>query len=206
MWLWVIVALLCLLLLILLILCIPLELILSITLNESPTYKLRLLWLFGLLDRELKKTPGEPKQPTPKEKVTKLRRKQKRWISLITIYRIARIAGLWQQLKQLAVGIFTSLKIRELTANLKLGLESPADTAWLFAIAGPANFFFSLLPHQHQITISPSFEGDLVFDASVHSIVRLWPILVVFALLKFVFSLPAMRVAVTFVAIRWKRA
>jgi hypothetical protein len=201
MWLWIVAAFVCLLLFILLILCIPFDLFFSITINENPAYRLRLLWLFGLLDRELRKTERKPKK---KQRVAETTKKPKHRIDASTVYRILRTRGLWAQLKRLVTGIYKSLDIKELTAYLKVGLENPADTGLLFAIAGPANFLLSLLPYR--ITIYPSFEGDIVFEAHAQGITRLHPIMVLVALLKFLFSSPAMYITRIFVVSRWKRA
>ena len=204
MWLWVIVALAALVIVILLVLCIPLDLIVHVNTSESPAYKVRLLWLFGLIDQDLRKTTG--KKPAKKEKVAEVRTKKKpgRGISPSTIYRILRTTGLFSQVKRLLTGIVNSLKIKHLAANLKLGLENPADTALLFAVTGPVNFLLSLLPYR--ITIWPTFDSDLALEAYVHGAARLWTILLVFALLKFIFSWPALQITRILVTTRWKKA
>lgn len=202
MWWWVIVALAGLVLLILLVLCIPLDLIFHINTSESPAYQVRLLWLFGLLDKDLRKAQERPQK---REKAATVRRKERRHgISPHTVYRVLRTTGLFSQLKRLVLSIYRSFKIKDLAANLKLGLGNPADTALLFAITGPANFLLSFLPYE--ITIWPTFDGDLAFEAYVHGAARLWPILLLFACLKFIFSLPVMRIARTLVMTQWKRA
>ncbi|MFC1905252.1 hypothetical protein ACFLXL_00400 [Chloroflexota bacterium] len=199
MW-WVIIALACLLLLILLTLCIPIDLVISVDTRQNPKYKVRLLWLFGLIDWQFKKAA---KKPETQPQVTS-KQKQRRRIGTRTVYRIFRTKGLWLQLKHLIVGIYKSLKVKELTAHLKLGLESPVDTGILFAIAGPVNYLLSLLPHK--IKIWPVFDSDIVFEAYGNGTARLCPALVMITLLKFIFSLPSLRVARIFVGSKWKRA
>lgn len=203
MWLWVIVALAALVIVILLVLCIPLDLIVHVNTSESPAYKVRLLWLFGLVAKDLKKARG--KKPAKKEKAAEVRAKKKRGrvISPGTIYRILRTTGLFSQVKRLLTGIVNSLKIKHLAANLKLGLENPADTALLFAVTGPVNFLLSLLPYK--ITIWPTFDSDLALEAYVLGAARLWPVLLVFALLKFIFSWPALQITRILVTTRWKK-
>jgi hypothetical protein len=194
MWLWVIIALASLTILTILVLCMPLDLVFQVNTSESPMFRGRLLWLFGLVDWELKKTGGKPEK---KQKPAETRRKRGRKISASTIFQILRTRGLFTQLRRLVVDILRSLKIKKLAANIKLGLENPADTAILFAVTGPFSFLCSLLPYQ--ISVLPSFDGDIIFEAHLHSTTRLLPILLVLALLKFVFSLPALRVARTLV-------
>jgi hypothetical protein len=201
MWLWIIIALVCLLLLIVLILCIPIDLVFSITINESPSYKIRLLWFFGWLDKELRKTERTSKK---KELVAEATQKPKRRIRASVVYRILKTRGLCTQFKRLVTGIFKSLNVKELTAYLKLGLENPADTGLLFAFAAPINSLLSLL--HYNITIYPSFDSDIVLEAHAQGITRLHPVRVVFAMLKFLLSPPAINATRIFVVSRWKRA
>ncbi len=191
---WVIIALFSLILLVILVLCIPLDLIFQVNTSESPTFRIRLLWFLGLIDRDLKKPK---KKADKKEKPARVRQKSRRRISASTIYQILRTRGLFTQLRRLVVSIFRSLKIKELSANIKLGLENPADTAFLFALIGPANFLLSMLPYK--INVWPSFDGDLPLEAYLHGAIRVWPILVILASLRFVFSIPALKVSRTLI-------
>jgi hypothetical protein len=193
--LWVIVALVSLIILIILALCIPLDLIFQINISESPSFGLRLLWLFGLVHRDLKKSKEE--KPEKKEKITRGQAKPRCRIKTSTVYQILRTKGLFTHLRRLLVNIFKSLKIKELAANIKLGLENPADTALLFALLGPLYFLLNKLPYE--INVLPSFDGDIALEANLHSIIRLWPILVILALLRFVFSVPAIRISKTLI-------
>jgi hypothetical protein len=200
-WLWVIIALAILILLILLVLCIPVNLVFSATINESPRYNIRLLWLFGLVDHKLKKPASKP---PGKRGEARDGQKQKRKISATAIYRMLKTRGLFHRTWRLVRGIFKSFHITELAAHLKLGLEDPADTAFLFALAGPANYFLNMLPYD--IRFSPVFEGDLCFEFYLQGIIRLLPILIVVAVLQFVFSRPAIRIAKIMAVTGWKKA
>jgi hypothetical protein len=193
--LWVIVALVSLIVLIILILCIPLALVFQVNTSKSPVFQIRLLWLFGLIDRDLKKAKKE--EPEKEEKITRGEPKPKRRISASTVYQILRTRGLFTHLRRLLVSVFKSLKIKELAANIKLGLENPADTALLFALLGPLYFLLNKLPYE--INVLPSFDGDITLEAYLHGVIRLWPILVVLALLRFVFSVPAIRISKTLI-------
>lgn len=191
---WVFITLVSLIVLIILVLCVPLDFIFYVNTSERPAFRGRLLWLFGLVDWDIRKDKGKIKREKG-ERAARARRKPSPRISASTIVQILRTSGLFAQLRRLVAGIFKSLKIKELAANIKLGLENPADTALLFAMAGPVNFLLSLLPYK--ISVWPSFDGDITFEAYLQGAARLWPILLVLALLKFVFSLPALRIART---------
>jgi hypothetical protein len=194
--LWVIITLVSLIVFIILVLCIPLDLNFYVNISENPKLKGRLIWLFGLIDRELKKAEVKSEK---KEKPVKDKQKPQQRISARTIYQILRTKGLFSQLRKLVVDIFRSFRVKELAANIKLGLENPADTAMLFAVTGTLNSLLSLLPYQ--INIQPSFDGDITFEAYLQGATRLWPILLMLALLKFLFSLPALRIVRTLVRI-----
>lgn len=187
---WVIVALVSLIILIILVLCIPLDFFFQANISESSSFRLRLRWLFGLVDRDLKKAREKP--PKKEEKISKAGQKPRGRIKASTIYQILRTRGLFNNLRRLVINIFRSLKIKELAANIKLGLENPADTALLFAFLGPLYFLLNKLPYE--INVLPSFEGDVNLEAYMDGAIRLLPILVIPALLRFVFSVSAIRI------------
>jgi hypothetical protein len=198
--LWVFIALAVLILFIIMVLCIPLDFIFAANINESPSYRMRLLWCFGLVSRDLKKTTGKATNGKGNVKV----RVNRRRISVHTIIQILKTEGLFPQLWRLIADVYRSLKIKCLVINLKLGMENPADTAFIFALAGPVNYILNTLPYD--IKIQPIFDGDFFLDANIRSITRLWPILIILALLKFIFSLSMIRIAMTLVMTRWKKA
>ena len=85
-----------------------------------------------------------------------------------------------------------------------MGLDNPADTGLLFALIGPAIFFLSRsVPCQ--IRVQPSFEGEAAFQGYLHGAVRLRPIRLVTPIVRFAFSLAAIRVVKILVLARWKR-
>ncbi len=184
---------------IILTLCMPLDATLNIEAPGKP--KLRLVWLFGLISRELgraKKKPKKEKQ-SPKEKP-----KKKRAPDFGTILKILRTRGLPIRITTLVRDILGQFKIRELALNCRLGLDDPADTGLIFALVGTATSFFNL-PAKYQIRIQPSFADEPVFDGRLHGVVRLQPVRLVWPLLKFIFSLATLRVAKILVLSKWKR-
>ena len=186
--------------LVILVLCVPLDVAFHIDVYGRPKFRMRVVWLFGLVSKEVKK--GE-KKPKEKEKVTKEKPKKKRRIGLRTILRILRSKGLLRQLKDLVRDVLSQLKIRELAVNLKLGLDNPADTGLIFALIGATTPFLRL-PSQYQIRIQPSFD-KAVFEGFSHGNIRLRPIQLVVPLLRPAFSLAAIRVVKILVMSKWKR-
>jgi hypothetical protein len=155
---------------------------------------MRLAWLFGLVSKEITRA----KKKKPKEK------KRKGRIKARTIFKILRTRGLLGQLRRLLWDIFRQLNIRDLRVNFRVGLDDPADTALLFALIGPATFFLGS-SRVHEIRIEPSFEDEVVFEGYLHGAVRLVPIQLATPILRFVFSLAAIRAVKVLVLTKWKR-
>ena len=187
--------------LIIFILCVPLDAVLNIDTSVRPKFRLRLEWLFGLVSKEVKR--GE-KKPEEKKKIAKEKPKKKRRKDFRTILRILRTKGLLKQLKDLVKDVLGQLKIRELMVNLKLGLDNPADTGFLFASIGVMTPFLGL-HSQYQIRVQPSFENEAVFEGYLHGVLRLWPIKLARPFIRFGFSLAALRVVKILVLSKWKR-
>jgi hypothetical protein len=159
---------------------------------------MRLLWLFGLVDQELRKKekmiPTQKKEPKAKQKST---------TNVSIFFTIIRTRGLFKQLWLLAKSFAKSLTIKKALVHINLGFENPSDTAVLYALTGPVNYLFNKPPYDIQLT--PVFEGDFYFDAYLDVIARVIPLFMVVGFLGFVFSLPAFNIIKTMVAMRWKK-
>ncbi len=199
---WVIAALISLAVLIVIALLVPLDVKLHIDVYGRPKFRMRLAWLFGLVSKEIAK---KEKKPEDKRKTDRGERKpRKRGPAARTILEILRARGLPGQIKLLLKGILRLPRIKDLAADLKVGLGDPADTGLLFALIGPATFFVgSSFPNQ--IKVQPSFADEAVLEGSLHGTLRLRPIQLIPPLLRFVFSLPAIRVAKILVVTKWRR-
>ena len=191
---WVVATLASLAVVIVLVLCIPLDAVLHIDIHGRPKFQIRLAWLFGLVSKEITRA----KKKKPKEK------KRKGRIKARTIFKILRTRGLLEQLRRLLWDILRRLNIRDLRVNFRVGLDDPADTALLFALIGPATFFLGS-SRVHEIRIEPSFEDEVVFEGYLHGAVRLVPIQLATPILRFVFSLAAIRAVKVLVLTKWKR-
>jgi len=195
--LWVIVALASLAVAIILTLCIPLDTVLYVDFYGRPKYQIKLAWFFGLLSKEIttgKEKPGKEKRTAG----------DKRKLNIKTVFQILRTRGLLKQVKRLLKDIFKGLKIRDLRANLRIGLDDPADTGLLFALIGPAAFFLGS-SRVHEIKVEPSFEDRVVLEGYLSGALRLIPIRMVVPLLRFTFSPPAIRIFKKLAVAKWKR-
>ena len=184
MWVWVVVALASLVVVLIFILCVPVDAVLTLDTSAERKFRLRLVWLFGLISPELGRERREPKAHQAG------RAKRKRRVGLRTIWRILRTRGLLTKIKNLARDALPQIKIKEIAVNLRLGLDDPADTGLLFAVIGAARPFLKL-PRQYELTIQPSFSDQPFFQGYLRGVLRLQPIRLVIPLGRFVFS-PAM--------------
>ena len=200
---WVIATLASLAVLIALVLCVPLDIESRLDVYGRPKIRMRLVWLFGLVSKEVGK--GK-KQPAEKKRVVteaEPKRKRKR-LRAEAIFKIMRTKGLLKQFKNLLRDILSRLKIRDLAVDFRVGLDDPADTGLLFALIGPATFFLDS-SRFHQIRVEPSFGDEAVCEGYLHGAVRLRPVQLVVPFLSFVFSLATIRVVKMLVISKWKR-
>ena len=198
---WVIITLASLALLVILALWIPLDVVFRADMQEKPRFRLRFSWLFGLVSQEVSRGKKQPEEERKKaEKKRKPAEKRKR---IKGILQIIRVRGLPSQLKRLVKDLLGSLNISRLVVNLKIGLDNPADTGFLFAFIGPAILFLHP-PFPHRINIEPSFE-KATFAGYSYGRVRLKPLQLVPPLLKFIFSMAVIRTVKLLVLNKWKR-
>lgn len=180
---WVVVTLATIAVLFILVLCIPLSIAFHIYVNGISSFRIRLIWLFGLVSKELGKGKKKPE---------KKQKHKERMITARTIFEILQIEGLLKKLKDLIKDVISHLKVSELRGNLKVGLDDPADTALFFGPIYTAVLFLgSFCPHE--IAVQPSFDGEAVCEGYLCGAVRLRPIQVVTPLTKFAFSLATVR-------------
>ena len=195
---WVTITLASLLLLLALVLCVPLDVTIRLDTGSCPKFKLRLVWLFGLIAKEVGKGKKRPKPAKTKAKGKSARP------AIKTISDILRIKGLLKQFHRLIGRLISSFKIKDLKADLWIGLDNPADTGLLFAVIGPPFLFLdSLFPQR--VGVRAVFTDEAVLGGCLNGVVRLLPIKLVMAVLGLVFSLPAGQVIKTLVRDKWRR-
>ena len=167
-----------------------------------PRFRMKLVWFFGLVSKEVRKGKKKPKEE--KRVAEGKPKRRKRRIPARTIFKILRTKGLLRQLRRLLRDLLKRLKIRDLVADFTVGLGDPADTGLLFAFIGPATLFLGS-SSSHQIRVQPSFEDEGVCKGYLHGMVRLVPIQLVTPFIRFAFSLPTIRAVKRMVMTKWKR-
>ncbi len=186
--------------LVILVLCVPLDMAFRVDVYGKPKLRLRLVWLFGLVSKELGR---EKKRAREKKEVLKEKPKKKRRARSGTIFKILRVRGLLAQFKSLLRGVIRSFRISQLEANFRVGLDNPADTGFLLAVIGPATLFLNR-SFPHRIRVQPSFT-EAVFEGFSSGNLSLRPIQLVPPIVRFVFSLATIRVLKVLALTKWKR-
>jgi hypothetical protein len=186
-WVWVVVALASLLVVLISILCVPVNAVLNLDTAAERKFRLRLVWLFGLISPELGRERRKPKARQPG------RPKRKRRLGLRTTWRLLRTRGLLAKTKNLVRDVLSRIKIKEIAVNLRLGLDDPAAAGVAFAVIGVAKPFLKL-PRQYELTVQPSFSDQPFFQGYLRGVLRLQPIRLVIPIGRFVFSLTMFRV------------
>lgn len=198
---WIVVTLVSLAVILILVLSVPFDIAFQVSVPGRPRFRMKLLWLFGLVTKEITRR----KKPEEGKKVVEKRQKpgegKRRFRA---IFEILRTRGLLKQLRVLLGDIFGCLKIRDLLADFRVGLGNPADTGFLFALIGPtASWISSSVPLQ--IRVQPSFADKATFEGYSRGAVRLRPVQLVIPFFRFIFSLATIRVVKKLVSTKWKR-
>ena len=198
---WVIAVLASLAALITLLLCVPLDLVFRTNTDRKPKSSMRLVWLFGLVSKDLRQARKKPEE----ERAIEQKRKSRDWTRGMRItLEVMRTKGLPGQLGSFIKRILRHIKIRELVADFKVGLDNPADTGLLFAFLAPVNLLLRYFS-PHHVRIEPSFASDTIIEGHLYGAVRLQPIQLAAPLLGFAFSLPTLRAVKKLVFYKWKR-
>ncbi len=206
--------------LILLLLLIPVDLVGQAA--PGRRQDISLVWLFGLIKIDLQPQIGtgngpsekkagigkkggrektiHPRPPieTSQEKAQEEGRKEAReeaerksrgW-SLQDALSILQTEGLKDNLKLLLRGMARAIRISYFRASLYIGLEDPADTGLIAAcLWSAAGYLQSLYPIE--IDIQPSFSQQRL-DGEGCAALRIWPALLLLALLRFALSRPSL--------------
>jgi hypothetical protein len=205
---WAAVVLGSLVLLLTLALCVPLDLELDLDTHRRPKFRTRLVWLFGLLRKEIGRRKKEPEKEEPEKKAPAEKEKRKgpgdKKTGVRFVFDLLRTRGLMGQIKRLVRDILGRIEVRNLLAKLRVGLGDPADTGLMWALIAPGTFLFNP-SFPHRLEVEPSFEDEPTLEGYLHGTARVVPIRLVAPSLTFVFSLPAIRVVKKLIAHKWRR-
>ncbi len=196
---WVIIVPLGLIAVLVLILCVPLELAFNASLPGRSRFRFKLLWFFGLVGKEMGGREKPEEKAAPKKQKPKKRKRRFK-----DIFVLLRTKGLFKQFNVFISDLWHCFRIRDLNADIRVGLGSPDDTGLLFAFIGPSVFWLnSTFPLR--VNVQPAFGSEATFEGNARVKVRLRPIKLLIPLSRFLFSPAAFRLLRNYLASRWKR-
>ncbi len=176
----------------------PLDLVLHFNTDRRPRFSIKLVWIFGLVRTEVKRG-----KTTDRQAVVESKPKIADWEGVLKIFlNILQTRGMPREIARLLRSIFRHLKVRELVANLKVGLDNPADTGLLFAFIAPLSLLASYLPCQ--IKVEPSFSTTFLLQGYLSGAIRTHPLLLIASIAGFAFSPPAIKAIKTVAISKWK--
>jgi len=190
------------LLVIILVFSVPVDLTFDFRTDGDGKGMLRVGWLFGLLGKNLlprKKKPA--KRPKKPKKAKKPKKGKKR--DLNALLALIRTRGVLAGSVKLVRRMLTAFRVRQLDADLRVGLDDPADTGIMCAVLWPLMVRPGLFG-PGTVRVEPVFE-EPVFEAALRGEVRIIPAQMVANLLRFVFSTAGLRVTKLMVVSWWKR-
>ena len=174
-------------------LSIPLDLYFRFEAYERISFVFRLSWLFGLV-----KTGSGKRKKKPRGKAGKEGRRDWSFLALL------RTRGLGGKLLRLLKDILRHIKVRGLEVDFEVGLSDPADTAlFVGGIWLPA--FLLGTQEGHLIRVVPAFDDDVVFKGHACVSLKIIPIQLVPAFVRFGFTRPGRKIIRALIFGRWKR-
>jgi hypothetical protein len=175
---------------VILVLSIPVDMAFAFEAHQDVKATMRVGWLFGLVWKDIRRR--RKKKP-----------KKKKERSMKPLLSALRTRGLLRRLLKLARQLLSCLKVRQLDADFRVGLDDPVDTGIMCSVLWPAlvpiNWFGPM-----RFRMEPAFD-EPAFEGSLHGKIRLFPIQMVGPLLCFVLSPTGLRTLKLMVIPPWKK-
>ena len=175
---------------VIILLSIPIEMAFDYHTLNRPKTSVKLRWLFGIIHKDM------ARKKIKSEKKVKKRKKR----SIAPFIKLLTIEGLSNKIITLARQILKQIRIKKINAELKFGLDDPADTAMLYSILWPA-FLCREASGNIRLSIEPSFD-EPGFEGRANFIIGLIPITLVRPILRFLFSIIGIRFIKTMASLR----
>lgn len=175
---------------IILMLSIAVDMAFDLETHNDVKVTMRVGWLFGLVWKDISRR----KKKKPKKKKER---------SIKPLLSVMRIKGLPRRLLKLVRQLLSCLKVRQLDADFRVGLDDPVDTGIMCSILCPALVLLNSFGPM-RFRMEPAFD-EPAFEGSLHGKIRLFPIQMVGPLLCFVLSPAGLRTLKLMVISRWKK-
>lgn len=191
-----------------LVLAVPVDLSVRLKVYGRLSVEGSVSWLFGRAHREFR-TPTRKSEstdigsgPADKQREKRGRRPPGRK-QLGLVLRIIHTRGLLCSLMRLARRVAHCVKLRTASADVRIGLDDPCDTAMLvggLSLAASLADAYAPCP----VRLTPAFGAGMVCDGEGALSVRFFPVCLVLPAVAFIFSPSTLRVLV--ILARWKLA
>ena len=162
---WIIAVVAGLVLLVVLLLAVPFDVAFQVSRDGTFSSRLRVGWMFNLVGKDL----GGRKKPRG-ERPDK-ERKRPRVKPFLAMFRAR---GFPRRLLRYVRDVLRTVHVRELEADLRVGLSDPADTGMLFALIGPAAVYLRAITPL-DIRVQSDFQ-QAVFQGHFKGDLRVFPI------------------------------
>ena len=172
-----------------LVLSIPIEMAFD---TSRPGAKARVGWAFGLLWKDVGGEKKKPKKPKKKKK----RSGVKAFLDFLAT--IGSVSGLLKLARRMIGGI----RVKQLDAHLRMGLDDPADTGMLYSVLWPILIPLNYIGSSN-VRMDLSFE-EAILDFTGQGHVRVVPAQMLWAVLLFGLSPAGLRVIRNMVVRRWR--
>lgn len=198
---WIVTSISGVILLFLLLLAVPIDIYIRITGETTFHSMVRVGWLFGLITKDIESTKDSKKRkPEAKEKKQKAKKKSKKNIRLMLA--LSRTKGLIPKIIQFIRNLLRQIHIRDLKAELCLGLGDPGKTGMLFGLMNPL-LLYSRMLLPLDIQIRPDFLNASL-RGNCQATIRLFPIRFMAVLFILLFSPVTLRIIKTLLVTRGK--
>jgi len=181
-------------------LSVPVDLMFDFRTSGDRKAVLRVEWLFGLVGKSLLPRK-KPEKPRKAKKPKKGRRRDLR--SFLSYLALVRTRGLATEFFRLVRRMVGSLHIRQVNADLRFGLDDPADTGMVYGVLWPV-LVLPVMSSANTLRMEPVFDSP-TFEAALQGGVRVFPAEMVANVLRFIFSLAGLRLIKAMAVLQWKK-
>jgi Protein of unknown function (DUF2953) len=169
----------------------PVDVSLALVRDTRTDLHVGVRWLFLRFERKLGEGGRAARKPKAEKKPGKPHKGGIR--RLRTLRSVASVSGLTFWLTRFLGRLVGAVRVRRLAADLRLGLEDPADTGRLFGFLAPLALGLDRF-RRLDVRVLPDFGGPVVAGRA-EAVLTLYPFRVAAALLLLVFSPQAFRLA-----------
>ena len=180
-----------------LILSVPFDLAFKFERDTELRKRLRLTWLFGLVGLDLGGGSPRSRQRQPQKEASRGEAEKpgasRRRANFRVPLALFGTRGFPQRLYKLVRTLLRSIKVWDLKAQIRIGLDDPAQTGWLFATVWP---IVALIPNSNalDIKIEPDY-SDAVLEGYGQGRMRIFPIRLLGLVIWFACSITTLRAA-----------